>query len=258
MNNFYEKSLACPKCRNKLAVSLQKARCRHCRLNYQKIDDIWQLLYIPKNQTRSALETYDRMHREDFGGPSDGSYEILAAIARGNKTLDIACGEGLIEKLSPETVGLEFSLNALKKARKNGAKYLVLADAQNLPFLDNSFDITISAGSLEHFPNPQKAVSEMVRVSRIQVLTVHRELPIPFAENFHNIATKIFSVIHQPIEKPVNQKRLELMIKKSGAHIVFKGVWTLPLNYGRTIKRLPEFQNIPSCSFVISIKNQRE
>lgn len=255
MNNFYEKNLACPKCRNKLAVSLQTARCRQCRQNFQKIDGIWQLLYIPKNQSRIALAAYDRMHREDFGGPDDGSYEILAAIARGNKTLDIACGEGLIEKLSPETVGLEFSLNALKKARKNGAKYLVLADAQNLPFLDNSFDIAISAGSLEHFPNPQRAINEMVRVSKIQILTVHKELPIPFAENFYNIATKIFGVTHQPIEKPVNQKGLESMIKKSGAHIVFKGIWTLPVNYGRVIKWLPELRNIPSCSFFISIKN---
>ncbi|MBI4058002.1 class I SAM-dependent methyltransferase [Candidatus Microgenomates bacterium] len=194
------------------------------------------------------------MHKKAFGGPNDGSYEILAAIARGNRTVDIACGEGLLERLAPETVGIEFSLNSLKKAKKNGSKYLVLADAHALPFKDNAFDIAICAGSLEHFPNPQKALKEMARVSRIQVLTVHRYPPIPFASLFFTVVTNVLRLVHQPIEQPLSYQKLENLINKSGLHIVFRGVWTLPINYGRPISWLPEFKNLPSCWFVISIK----
>lgn len=245
---------ACPRCKRPLKP-VKNGNCAKCKFNYSNSDGIWNFLYSSNREGVKSMRSYDLMHKEDFGGPNDGSYEILASIARGNKTLDIACGEGLIEKLAPDTIGLEFSLNALRKAKKNGAKHLVLADAQNLPFRDNVFDLTISAGSLEHFSDPAKAISEMARVSRIQILTVHKELPFPFANLVHEAATKLMSIKHQPIEQPISRKKLEQMLKKANLHIVFKGFWTLPLNYGRVIKFLPEFNNTPSCLFYVTIKN---
>lgn len=248
---------ACPRCKKYLKPVTITGQCQKCRFTFKKLDGIWHFLHIPISQSKTSLKVYDFMHKREFGGPNDGSYKILAAIARGNKTVDIACGEGLIEKLSPETVGVEFSLNALKKAKANGAKNLVLADAHALPFRNNSFDVALSSGNLEHFANPRLAINEMARVSKIQVLTVHRYPPLPFAPLLYGLMTKIFKIIHQPIEKPINQKSLEKMLQRAGLHIVFKGVWTLPVNHGKVIPLLPEFKNIPSCSFVISIKKNK-
>jgi len=42
----------------------------------------------------------------------------------------------------------------------------VQADAQNLPFGENSFDIVISCETIEHVPDPRAAVREMYRVCR--------------------------------------------------------------------------------------------
>jgi ubiquinone/menaquinone biosynthesis C-methylase UbiE len=209
---------------------------------------------VKNKRTKASLETYNIMHQEVFGGPNDGSYEILSAIARGNKTVDIACGEGIIEKLAPQTVGVEFSLNALKKAKANGAKHLVLADAHALPFRDDAFDVALSSGNLEHFADPQTAINEMARVSKIQVLIVHKYPPLPFAAYLYKLFTLFLKIKHQPIEKPIGEKELLNMMKKAGVSIVYKGVWTLPFNYGRVIKFLPELNSIPSCSFIISIK----
>jgi len=245
---------SCPRCKTAIKANYSRGMCRKCKFTLKKIDGIWHCLYISNNQSKESLKQYESMHAKQFGGPNDGSYEILSAIARGNKTVDIACGEGIIEKLAPETVGVEFSLNALNKAKANGVKNLVLADAHALPFRDDAFDIALSSGNLEHFANPQLAIKEMARVSKIQVLTVHRYPPFPFAPLLYDLMTRIFKIIHQPIEKPVNQKSLEKMLQKAGLRIVFKGVWTLPVNYGRPIKFLPELKNIPSCLFVISIK----
>lgn len=252
--SFLETILACPACNKPIIPKRTIGICVKCKLSFKKYDGIWHFLYVKNKETKASLETYNIMHHEQFGGPNDGSYEILSAIARGNKTVDIACGEGIIEKLAPETVGVEFSLNALKKAKANGAKNLVLADAHALPFRDDTFDIALSSGNLEHFANPQIAINEMARVSKIQVLTVHRFPPFPFAPILYDLMTKIFKIIHQPIEKPISQKSLEKMLQRAGLHVVFKGVWTLPVNYGRPIKFLPEFKNIPSVSFTISIK----
>ncbi len=250
----FENILACPRCKIALYPTRLVGKCKKCKSIFIKSDGIWNLLYTPKKTTVSSLQVYNKMHKTDFGGPNDGSYEILASLARGNKAVDIACGEGLIEKLSPETVGVDFSVNALKKAQKNGAKNLVLADAHYLPFNDNSFDISISAGSLEHMQDPQKVINEMARVSKIQVLTVHKHPPIPFASNLQRLISTFFNISHQPIERPISQKLLEKMLKKAGLYIIFKGVWTLPINYGRVVNWLTEFNNIPSCSFFITIK----
>ena len=250
----FEKKFICPRCKTPLTPEKNKGKCPKCRFEYLKKGGIWHLLYIPKRQTKEPLEKYDTMHRQYFGGPKDGSYESLAAIAAGNKTVDIACGQGLIEKLAPETVGVEFSLNALEKAKTAGVANLVLADAQKLPFRNNSFDVAISAGSLEHFENPAKAIAEMARVAKIQVLTVHREFDIPFSRQLRFLTTKFFGVSDQPIEKPLKWAELEKMLKAAKLKIVFKGFWTLPVNFGKVAQILPVFKNIPSCFFVVTIK----
>lgn len=249
-----EKIFACPKCRTSLKPKNGTGKCPKCKFPYFKKNGIWHFLYIKNRIGKLSQKEYDSTHKKTFIGPDDGSYEILANIARGNKTIDIACGQGHIEKLAPETVGVEFSLNALMKVRKAGVKNLVLADAHALPFRDNSFDISISTGNLEHFANPRKAILEMARISRIQILVVHRHPPFFASDILHNLATYVLKIKHQPIESPIEMNTLEKMARKAKLNIVYKGVWTLPFNYGKVIKFLPEFRNIASCNFIISIK----
>jgi len=252
--SFLETILACPRCNKPIIPKRTIGICVKCKLSFRKTKGIWHFLYVKNKETKASLEKYNIMHQEQFGGPNDGSYEILASFARGNRTVDIACGQGLIERLAPETVGVEFSLNALKKAKANGAKYLVLADAHYLPFKENAFDIAISSGNLEHFINPQKAIEEMARVSKVQVQIVHKYPPVPFAPFFYTLVSRVLKIKHQPIENPIEEKKLLYTIKNAGLSIVYKGVWTLPVNYGRVIKILPELNSIPSSLFVISIK----
>ena len=246
--------LACPKCKNPISPKKRNLKCNKGGFLANFENNIWKLLFIPNKKTRFSRKKYEIAHKKAFYGPSDGSYEILANFAKGTKAVDIACGEGLIEKFNPEIVAVEFSENALKKAKVNGAKYLVLADTHSLPFRDNSFDIAISTGNLEHFENPKKAIKEMARISKIQILIVHRHPPIPFGNLLFDLSSKIFNIKHQPIEKPISAKTLEKMMSNAKLKIIYKGVWTLPVNYGRVIKFLPEFKNIPCCTFVISIK----
>ena len=245
---------ACPKCKLTLQIIKNTATCFKCKRIFQKQHEVWNFLIGKDVQTRHSIYDYEIVHQSPLHGPDDGSYEVLAAFAKGNRTLDVACGDGIIEKLAPQTVGLEFSRNALLKAKKNGAKYLVQANAEALPFANNSFDVCICAGSLEHFINPQQALSEMSRVSKIQVLTVHSMFNVPGITVLFKIVSKLLRIQHQPIEKPISENKLRNMLEKANAHIVFKGVWTLPFNYGRVIPWLPELEKFPSVRFVISIK----
>ena len=250
----FQNILACHTCKRPLILNGKTGYCQICKIRVKQIDGIWHCLKKLASSSQSAKKAYELIFTREFGEPRDGSYEILAAIARGNRCVDIACGTGTIEKLSPSTVGVDFSLTALKQARKNGARQLVLADAHALPFIDNAFEVAISAGNLEHFENPMLALSEMARISKIQMLIVHRFAPIPFAKILYKLTTKLFHIQHQPLERPFTMKELDNLLTNNNLHAIFKGVWSLPFNYGRVIKWLPELNIFPSAWFVLSIK----
>ncbi len=251
----FKNILACPKCKTALAKTRLQGTCTTCGFAYKKEGGIWHLLYIDQNHSLDAVAAYDKIHEKPSGRIHDGSYEILAAIARGNKTVDVACGDGFIEQLAPSTVGVEFSLHALQKAQKNGATHLVLASAEHLPFADNAFDVSMCSGSLEHFASPQGAIREMARVSKIQVLVVHRKLSIPGSNGIRKMILKAKGLPDQPIDTPLSAKELERMLIRAHLTVIYKGVWTYPYNLEMITKRLPRLTRFPSCHFVIAIKN---
>lgn len=89
------------------------------------------------------------------------------------KTLEVGCGTAFdslyLAKRGYQATCLDINENILKVAQENFKKEgvegkFVQGDAEKLPFPDNHFDIIMSFGLLEHFENPQKAISEMVRV----------------------------------------------------------------------------------------------
>lgn len=247
--------LVCPACHSRLKKKASTLICTNCSENYEVSSNIPVL--IPKKALKNkALKTslagYQKAFQGEWQKINDGSYEILATIARGNKTLDIACGEGFIEQLSPETVAVDFSLNALIKARQNGARHLVCCTAEYLPFPKNHFDLALCAGSLEHFADPQKALNEMARVAPLQVVTVHRELPFPFARKLRSLASRIKGLKHQPIEKPLYFNELKNLYQKANLKMVFHGLWTYPTNLRLVFPFLPESLNPPCAYFIIS------
>lgn len=253
-----KKILACPMCKSPLKNKVvHKKNCSSSAQKVSRTESIWDFTSFGDSKNVSQVKNELAHSKGPWPKIPDGSYEILASFARGNKTVDIACGDGYIEQLAPETVGVDFSISALKKARNNGAKYLVCASAENLPFVSDSFDLAICAGSLENIANPQKAILEMARVAQIQIMTVHREFDIPMARLARTLLTQITGLANQPVEKPLRWHELAKMLAFAKLKIIFKGYWTLPTNYGRVIKFLPPFKNIPSCFFVITTKMNR-
>ncbi len=90
--------------------------------------------------------------------------------------LDVACGAAhAAEPLAQHVrhvVGIDLTpaLLALgaQRLRDQGVANVLLqvADAEALPFVDESFDIVYCRSSLHHFADPHRAVAEMVRVCR--------------------------------------------------------------------------------------------
>jgi SAM-dependent methyltransferase len=193
---------------------------------------------------------YDKLH--DAGGfyVDDGTYEAVAELTRGLRTVDIGCGEGWIEALNPGVVGVDFSPIALERARENGAVHLHQAPAENLPFEDGEFDLAVSLGSLEHFADSKAALREMARVSRIQLLTVHHHLPV--IGHLRKPLLALRGHRDQPIERPFTRRRLRNELSQAGMTPVFFGHWRyVDLRY--LWSRLPYgLVRLPSHLFVLA------
>lgn len=115
-----------------------------------------------------------------------------AAIGLGKKVLDIATGTGIVSIEAAKRVGehgmvlgVDFCKPMLKLAvEKKKALSLhimdcILADAHNLPFRDNCFNVVTSCFTFAFLSNLQKAANEMSRVliAGGEVASVEWEIP---------------------------------------------------------------------------------
>ncbi len=109
------------------------------------------------------------------------------ASARGLRVLEIGCGLGTdgaqFAKAGADYTGVDLTEAAVELARKNFQLFNLpgtfrTADAENLDFNDNTFDLVYSHGVLHHTPDTARAVGEIHRVlrpgGRAVVMLYHR------------------------------------------------------------------------------------
>lgn len=87
--------------------------------------------------------------------------------------VDIGCGTGsMLQMIEQNTddevklVGVDLSEGMISEASKkaNDRMTFMVGDVENLPFEDNSFDAVLCMHSFHHYPNPEKAMSELFRI----------------------------------------------------------------------------------------------
>ncbi len=98
----------------------------------------------------------------------------FADVQPGQRVLDVACGTGAVARAAAAAVGSEgqvtgCDINAgmLEVAGRAAPEIdWVQTDAEALDFEDDTFDVVICQSALMFFPNPEKAVREMARVTK--------------------------------------------------------------------------------------------
>ncbi|MGZ6296023.1 MAG: methyltransferase domain-containing protein [Candidatus Limnocylindrales bacterium] len=107
-------------------------------------------------------------------------YLALLGVATARTVLEVGCGSGVVLRdlarrlpAAATAVGLDPSPALLAMARRladeagvGSSVQIVEGDARELPFDDASFDMVLAATTLLHVPDAERAIGEMVRVTR--------------------------------------------------------------------------------------------
>ena len=111
--------------------------------------------------------------------PNDREIEVIAGLARldrGELYLDLGCSAGLYTRSLAAKLGNRGTVlgidiaptmlkEAVRRARRAGVRpSFARADAENLPFADESFDGAVCGGTLNELGDPARALREARRV----------------------------------------------------------------------------------------------
>ena len=132
---------------------------------------------------RFGKDFFDGERKHGYGGfnynpkywePVIPTFKKYWNLKQGATLLDVGCGKGFmlydLKKLIPgiQVKGIDISEYAIQNSKEEIKNDLSVADAKNLPFEDNSFDIVISINTIHNLEidDCAKALMEIERVSK--------------------------------------------------------------------------------------------
>ena len=103
---------------------------------------------------------------------------ISDLIEKNTRVLDVGCGDGILMEYLKynkeiDIRGIEISKDNVQKCLSKGLT-VIEGDAEKdlLQFPDSSFDFVILSQTLQAFLNPEKVISELLRVGKKAIVTI--------------------------------------------------------------------------------------
>jgi len=142
--------------------------------------NINEVMNFKKNVTHMSVEDFSELYRNTFNKasdrPTDINEESVALMLQSidpdaQSLLDIGCGRGYwLDKVAERLPTLELTgLDFFDDVPLKKSKY-VRGNTENLPFPDKSFDVVTCSHVIEHLQDLPKAIAEMKRVARKQII----------------------------------------------------------------------------------------
>ena len=115
---------------------------------------------------------YERDRRSRFNARPQQEALATLALAPDDRFLDVGCGTGAAVRLAARVVeravGVDISPRMIERAKElaDGSERteFVVGDSERLPFPSGAFTAVLCTASFHHYPNPGRALDEMVRV----------------------------------------------------------------------------------------------
>jgi ubiquinone/menaquinone biosynthesis C-methylase UbiE len=124
----------------------------------------------------TPAQNYEKYFVPVIGSPLGNELIEIASIHEGEQVLDVACGTGILARLalkragnSARVVGVDINpgmLNVAESLTTGKSIEWHEANAEDLPFADESFDIGLSQYGVQFFQDTSAGLHEMRRVLR--------------------------------------------------------------------------------------------
>jgi len=160
----------------------------------------------------------------------------------GSRILDVGTGTGkqafAFAKKGYDVIGVDLSedmLNVAYKKNKYGNVKFEVADATNLPFEDNSFDVSCVSFALHDMPSTirEKALKEMARVTKPKGMLVIVDYALPKSK-ISKFLIYHFVKLYEKYYPEFIKSDLEALLRKSGIEV--KEELPVLLGAGRVLK----------------------
>ncbi len=157
------------------------------------------------NKKRKVMRRYDYsafVYDTQYFGEQEAKIKVALSeleLKKESLVLDVGCGTGLLFPHIAEDaellIGLDFSSNILKQARKRAKQYsnvaILRADADFLPFPDKIFNVFFAITLLQNMPDPLHSLVEIRRVARSKAAVIATGLRKGFSkEEFATLLRK--------------------------------------------------------------------
>lgn len=159
-------------------------------------------------------------------------YEKIIDIVKDKNVLELGTGTGLLAKnianSTKSMIATDFSygmINQAKKERYPDNLSFEVADAKNLPYDENEFDIVIIANALHIIPEPEKVLLEIDRVLNKDGILIAPN----FIHNKDRDKSLIFSILLKlsgiKFENSWNEKSYIDFLNKNGWIVIEKKIF---------------------------------
>ena len=194
--------------------------------NESKIWDFYAPVYnIFMRQNRSA---YEKMYRR------------IRKMICGKNVLELAAGTGLISRNTASNaesyIATDFSDKMLEQASKGDVSdhlKFMKANAAELPFDDNSFDIVIIANALHIIPEPERVLSEIRRVLKDGGMLIAPNFIHENQSMISHVNSKLLSAAGIAFETKWDKIGYAEFLENNGFHVAKSAVLkaSIPLMY---------------------------
>jgi len=200
---------------------------------------------VPQRYDKGIITTFYNLREKSI-------VKRLVTVTNNSLTLDLCSGPGrwILEYVErgAQVIALDISPEILRSSKKKteSLNYLkekvnfIIADAENIPFINNIFNIVNCFDAFPHFPNQEKALIEMKRITNTNSIIIFEP------SNIHSIMGMGIYIIRFicsylikiNIKLPIwttnwntynNISQIKNLIKLIGLEIIYmKGVLVVP------------------------------
>lgn len=196
-----------------------------------KKGEIYSKVYKSAQGYDLYADSYEKDYEYLNSFENDVLYKFLGNL-KDKEVLDVGCGTGRLIKFMSErgaqVSGTDVSEGMLEIARKNFPDLsFVKAEAENLPYEDNSFDLVVAAFVIVHLKNLDKFFEEVYRVLKdggVFILSNINQRKAPKLELKDGEEIVIESHYHRP-EDVLKELGRNLFNLEKEEFVFGRGVW---------------------------------